>query len=184
MIPFRPHRPTLLSGAALIGMALLAQPAHAVQETFTDAQPLDCSAVKSCSQLTTDGLFRLRFAPTWPTSGPSALGYDVKEPQLVITNANGGLLDLNIMSLALTGSKAWNGMNFIGAVRLDVQDAAGTWSSPAQWSTWIGSPQGVYVVFNGHSPQGPLVQGVRALRFTGVNGATMFRLGMLNLTAY
>jgi hypothetical protein len=171
---------TIVAGL-LAGLSL---PARAVQETFTDAGPLDCTAVKSCVQTTTDGLFRMRFVPTFPTTGPSASGYDVKEPALQISNANGGLMDLNIMSLTLTGSKAYNGAQFIGAVRLDVQDAAGTWSTATQWSTWIGSPQGVYVVFNGHSPQAPLVQQVRAIRLVGVNGATMFRLGMMNMTAY
>ena len=176
-------RPACLAAAAAL-LVSWSMPALAVQETFTDAGPLDCSAVKSCTQVTSDGLFRMKFVPTWPTTGPSPDGYLVNEPTVVISNANGGLMDLNILSLALTGSKAWNGVNFIGAVRLDVQDAGGTWSSPVQWSTWIGAPLGVYVVFNGRTPQGPLVQQVKAIRLVGVNGATMYRLGMLNLTAH
>ena len=85
----------------------------------------------------------------------------------------------------LSASKAWNGVNFLGAIRLDVQDATtGAWSAASQWSTWIGSPQGIYVVFNGLSPDAPRVQGVRAVRLVGVNGATGFRIGMMNLTAH
>jgi len=167
---------TLLAGLAL--------PAFAVQETFTAAGPLDCSAIKTCLQTTADGLFLLKFKPTYPTSAPSALGFNVGEPAIVIANANGGLIDLNVMALSLTGSSSYNGANFLGAVRLDAQDAAGAWTTLTQWSTAIDAALGVYVVFNGSSSQAPLVQQVKAIRLTGVNGATGFRLGMMNLTAY
>ena len=43
---------------------------------------------------------------------------------------------------------------------------------------------GIYVIFNGHNAQSPLVRGVRAIRLTGANGTTAFRIGMMNLTAY
>ena len=54
----------------------------------------------------------------------------------------------------------------------------------AQWSSWVGSPMGIYVIFNGQNAQQPVVHGVRAVRLTGVNGTTAFRVGMMNLTAY
>lgn len=158
--------------------------AAAVQETFTDAGPLDCSAIKTCQQATSDQWFVLGFKPAYPWSAPSATGFEVREKSVELRNANGGLLDLGIMSVSLTGSNAYNGSNFIGALRLDVQDAAGAWSAASQWSSWVGSPTGIYVVFNGHNSQSPLVRGVRALRLTGVNGTTAFRIGMMNLTPY
>jgi hypothetical protein len=165
-------------------LAALSASAFAVQETFTDAGPLDCSAIKSCNQGTSDGLFTLRFKPAYPWSAPSPTGFEVREKSVELRNTNGGLLDLGSMSVSLTGSSAYNGSNFIGAVRLDVQDAAGTWSSASQWSSYIGSPTGIYVIFNGHNPQSPLVRGVQAIRLTGVNGTTALRIGMMNLTAY
>lgn len=165
-------------------LAALSASALAVQETFTDAGPLDCSAIKTCSQDTSDGLFTLRFKPAYPWSAPSPTGFEVREKTIELRNANGGLLDLGSMSINLTGSSAYNGSNFIGAVRLDVQDAAGTWSTASQWSSYIGSPTGIYVIFNGHNPQSPLVRGVQAIRLTGVNGTTALRIGMMNLTAY
>lgn len=165
-------------------LAALSASALAVQETFTDAGPLDCSPIKTCNQDTSDGLFALRFKPAYPWSAPSPTGFEVREKTVELRNANGGLLDLGSMSVSLTGSSAYNGSNFIGAVRLDVQDAAGTWSSASQWSSYIGSPTGIYVIFNGHNPQSPLVRGVQAVRLTGVNGTTAFRIGMMNLTAY
>ena len=158
--------------------------ASAVQETFTDAGALDCSRVQVCVQDTTDQLFALRFKPAYPWSAPSPSGFDVREQGIEVRNANGGLLDLNIMSVALTGSTAYNGMQFIGAIRLDVQDAAGTWTTASQWSSWIGSPTGIYVIFDGRNPQSPWVQGVRAVRLVGVNGTSAFRLGMMNLTPH
>lgn len=167
--------------AAVLAAATL--PAFAVQETFTTAGPLDCSAIRFCTQTTDDGLFTLRFTPTYPTSGPDTLGYEVRQSAVEIRPAAGGVLDLGSMAVALTGSKSYNGMNFIGAVRLDTQDVAGTWTTASQWSSWINSPQGIYVIFNGFNPQSPKIQGVQAVRLVAVNGATAFRIGMMNLTA-
>lgn len=166
--------------------ALLALPlaASAVQETFTDAGPLDCTAIKTCTQTTSDGLFALRFKPAYPWSAPSALGFEVRQPAVELRNANGGLLDLGSMSVSLSGSNSYNGSNFIGAVRLEVQDANGTWSTASQWSSWINAPTGIYVIFNGHNAQSPLVRNVKAIRLIGVNGTTGFRIGMMNLTAH
>jgi len=39
------------------------------------------------------------------------------------------------------------------------------------------------VMFNGRNMSSPLVRGVRGIRLVGVNGATAFRIGMMNLTA-
>lgn len=167
----------------LAALAFTCLEAAAVQETFTDAGPLDCSAVKSCRQPTSDGLFMLGFKPAYPWSAPGAEGFEVREKSVELRASSGGLMDLSSMSVSLTGSTAYNGINFIGAIRLDVQDAAGVWSSASQWSSWVGSPLGIYVVFNGHNAQSPLVQQVRAVRLTAVNGATAFRIGMMNLTA-
>ncbi|HSP96699.1 MAG TPA: hypothetical protein VL049_05580 [Candidatus Dormibacteraeota bacterium] len=64
-----------------------------------------------------------------------------------------------------------------------MQDTAGNWSYVTQWSTTIGSTKGIYVLFNGRNMASPLVRGVRAIRLSGINGATAFRIGMLNLTA-
>lgn len=164
-------------------LALGSGAALAVQETFTDAGPLDCSLVKVCQQATSDGLFTLRFKPAYPWSGPSPQGFEVREKAVEIRSASGSLLDLGSMSVSLSGSDAYNGSQFIGAVRLDVQAADGTWSTASQWSSWIQSPTGIYVIFNGHNAQSPLVQGVRALRLSGVNGTTGFRIGMMTLTA-
>ena len=65
--------------------------------------------------------------PTYPTSAPSSTGFNVVEKSIDVYNANGGPLDLNSMSITLTGSDFYNGMNFLGAIELDVQDAAGNW---------------------------------------------------------
>lgn len=169
-----------LAAAALLLAA--STPALAVQETFTTAGPLDCSSVSVCTQKTADGLFLLSFVPTWPTSGPSATGFNVAQKSIGVFNATGGPLDLNGMSITLTGSDFYNGVNFLGAIELDVQDAAGQWHYVTQWSTWIASTKGLYVLFNGKNLQSPLVRGVYGVRFVGVNGATAFRIGMLNLT--
>ena len=172
---------TLALSIALLATAVSA---HATQETFTTAGPLDCSAVSYCVQNTADNLFTLKFVPTYPTSVPSATGFVVNEPAIEVSNANGGLLDLSIMQVALTGSNFYNGMNFLGAIELDAETAAGSWVYVTQWSTYIGSSKGIYVMFNGRNLSSPLVQGVRAIRLVGVNGATAFRMGMLNLTAH
>ena len=158
--------------------------ASAVQETFTDMGPLDCSRVTVCQQATGDGLFVLRFTPAYPWSTPSPLGFELRERIVEVRNANGGLLDLNIMATSLAGSSAYNGVQFIGAVRLDVQDSNGTWSTASQWSSWIGSPAGIYVIFDGHNAQSPSVLGVRAVRLVGVNGTTAMLIGMMNLTPH
>ncbi|MBI3784512.1 MAG: hypothetical protein HY270_14045 [Deltaproteobacteria bacterium] len=158
--------------------------AYATQETFTTAGALDCTSVAFCVQKTSDNLFTLQFIPTYPTSAPSATGFNVNEPAIEVYNANGGLLDLNSMQIALTGSDFYNGMNFLGAVQLEVQDGAGNWSYLTQWSTYIGSAKGIYVTFNGRNLASPLVRNVKGVRFTGINGATAFRLGMVNLTAH
>lgn len=170
-----------------IAIALLvatATGAYATQETFTTAGPLDCSSVAYCVQKTTDNLFTLEFIPTYPTSAPSATGFNVNEPAIEVYNANGGLLDLNSMQISLTGSNFYNGVNFLGAIQLEVKDSAGNWSYLTQWSTYIGSSKGIYVMFNGRNMSSPLVQGVKGIRLTGINGATAFRVGMLNLTAH
>lgn len=172
------------TGWIAAALAAVSLNAAAVQETFTDAGPLDCSLVKTCQQTTSDGLFMLKFKPAYPWSAPSPFGFEVLEKSLEIRNPNGGLLDLSIMSVSLIGSSAYNGANFIGALRLDVQDASGAWATASQWSSWIGSPAGIYVIFNGQNAQSPVVRGVRAVRLTGVNGTTAFRVGMMNLTAY
>jgi hypothetical protein len=88
------------------------------------------------------------------------------------------------MQVVLTGSNFYNGVNFIGAIQLETQDALGNWSYVSQWSTFIASSKGIYVMFNGRNSASPLVKGVKAVRLTGVNGATSFRIGMMNLTAH
>jgi hypothetical protein len=65
-----------------------------------------------------------------------------------------------------------------------VKDATGNWSYASQWSTWIGSSKGIYVLFNGKNAASPLIKGVYGVRLIGVNGATAFRVGMMNLTAH
>lgn len=172
---------TLMSIALLVATAATA---HATQETFTTAGALDCSSVAYCVQNTSDNLFRLSFVPTYPTSAPSATGFNVNEPAIEVSNANGGLIDLNIMQVALTGSNFYNGVTFLGAIQLEVQDTAGNWTYLTQWSTFIGSTKGIYVMFNGRNAASPLVRNVKAIRLTGINGATAFRIGMLNLTAH
>jgi hypothetical protein len=172
---------TILGSLALL---VSAASAFATQETFIGAGPLDCSAVAYCDQNTTDKLFTLTFVPTYPTSAPSSTGFNVNEQSIEVGNANGGLLDLNVMQVTLTGSEFYNGVNFLGAIELDVQDVAGAWYYVTQWSTFIGASKGVYVMFNGRNAQSPLVRNVRAIRLSGVNGATTFRIGMLNLTAH
>lgn len=167
-----------------IAMLAVAGSAYATQETFTTAGALDCTAVTSCVQNTSDNLFTLVFVPTYPTSAPSPTGFNVNEQAIEISNANGGLLDANSMQITLTGSDFYNGMNFLGAIQLEVEDSAGTWSYLTQWSTYVGSSKGIYVMFNGRNMSSPLVRGVRALRLSGINGATAFRIGMLNLTAH
>ena len=47
----------------------------------------------------------------------------------------------------------------------------------------LGATEGIYVLFNGRNPQSPLIRGVRGIRLTGIDGATAFRIGMMNLTA-
>lgn len=167
-----------------LAVTMAATNAHATQETFTTAGPLDCSAVSVCTQKTSDNLFLLSFVPTYPTSAPSASGFNVAQKSIGVFNANGRTLDLNGMSVTLTGSEAYNGMNFLGAIELDVQDAAGNWNYVTQWSTWIGSTKGIYVLFNGKNLQSPLIRNVYGVRLVGVNGATAFRIGMMNLTAH
>jgi len=166
-----------------LGLCLVATTASATQETFTSAGPLDCSAVSVCTQPTADGLFLVSFVPTFPTSAPSATGFNVAQKSVGFFNATGRPMDLTAMSVTLTGSDFYNGMNFLGAIELDVQDAAGAWHYVTQWSTWIGSAKGVYVLFNGRGAAAPLVKGVYGVRLVGVNGATSFRVGMMNLTA-
>jgi hypothetical protein len=174
----------LRSSLAAAALLLVAAPsAHAVQETFTTAGPLDCSAVSVCFQDTSDGLFTLSFVPTYPTSAPSSTGFEVRQDTMEIYPANGGLLDLSVMQVVLTGSDFYNGITFIGAIRLETQDAAGNWSYVTQWSTSIAS-KGLYVIFNGRNPQAPRVRNVHGIRLSGINGATAFRIGMLNLTAH
>lgn len=168
---------------ATVALCLVATTASATQETFTTAGALDCSAVSVCTQATADGLFLMSFVPTYPTTAPSATGYNVAQKSVGFFNARGGAMDLNSMSVTLTGSDFYNGVNFIGAIELDVQDAAGAWHYVTQWSTWIGSTKGVYVLFNGKSLSAPLVKGVYGVRLVGVNGATSFKVGMMNLTA-
>jgi len=168
---------------AIALLVATAASAHATQETFTTAGPLDCSSIAYCVQKTADGLFTLEFIPTYPTSAPSPSGFNVNEPAIEVYNANGGLLDLNIMQISLTGSNAYNGVNFLGAIQLEVQDTAGHWSYLTQWSTYIASGKGIYVMFNGRNLASPLVRGVKGIRLSGINGATAFRMGMLNLTA-
>lgn len=166
-------------------LACASLPTWAVQEIFTDAGPLDCTRIKRCTQTTSDQLFTLHFKPAYPWSAPSAQGFEVRQNTIELRNANGGLLDLSAMSVSLTGSNAYNGSRFIGAIRLDVLDAAsGQWQTTGQWSSWVGAPQGVYVLFNGQNAQSPLVRGVQAIRLVGVNGTTALRIGMMNLTPY
>ena len=169
---------------AIALLVATATSAYATQETFTTAGPVDCSSVAYCGQKTADSLFTLEFIPTYPTSAPSATGFNVNEPAIEVYNANGGLLDLNVMQISLTGSDFYNGVNFLGAIQLEVQDATGAWKYLTQWSSYIGSSKGIYVMLNGRNASSPLVQGVKGIRFTGINGATMFRIGMLNLTAH
>jgi hypothetical protein len=157
--------------------------AFAVEEAFTTAGPRDCTAVLYCQQNTSDGLFTLTYEPTFPFSGPTRKGFKVQQPAIEISNANGGPLDLSIMQVSLTGSNVFNGVSFIGAVQIEVEDDLGNWTYLTQWSSYIGA-NGIYVIFNGANPASPLIKGVRAVRLTGVNGATAFRIGMMNLTAH
>jgi hypothetical protein len=39
-------------------------------------------------------------------------------------------------------------------------------------------------MFNGRNGQSPLVRNVHGIRLSGINGATAFRVGLLNLTAH
>lgn len=166
---------------------LLASPvtlaATGTRETFTSAREVDCSAVSYCTQVTTDGLFKLTFEATDSLSSASKQGFLVHAPSIEIANANGGLLDLNIMAASiLTSDRIMDGIG-IGAILLEVQDAQGQWTTVTQWSSSVG--YGIYVLFNGINPWvQPLVHGVKAIRFHGVNGTNAFRLGMLHLTAY
>jgi len=114
--------------------------ALAVQETFTTAGPLDCTAVNVCWQNTSDGLFTLDFAPTPRMSAPSRKGFNVRAPSVELHNANGGVMDLSIMSVAITHSKVFNGSQYIGAVQLEVQDVAGNWAYSTQWSATSSRP--------------------------------------------
>lgn len=168
---------------AFVSLLAASTAAFATQETFTTAGPLNCTAVTYCTQNTADNLFTLKFVPTYPTSAPSPLGFEVKEPSIEIFNANGGLMDLSIMQVSMIGSNFYNGMTFIGAIKLEAQDTSGNWNYVSQWSTTVASSSGIYVMFRGLTPQAPLVKGVKAIRLTGVNGATAFRIGMLNITA-
>jgi hypothetical protein len=170
--------------ASLVLLVLSTATALATQETFTTAAALDCTAVTYCVQNTADNLFTLKFVPTYPTSGPSPTGFEVKQPAIEIANANGGLLDLNIMQVSLIGSNVYNGANFLGAVMLETQDTSGVWTYRTQWSTYVASSRGIYVIFNGANLQSPQIKNVQAIRLTGVNGATAFRIGMMNLTAH
>jgi len=158
--------------------------ALATQETFTTAGPLNCTAISYCVQNTADNLFTLKFIPTYPTSAPSATGFNVNQPAIEISSANGAPLDLNIMQVTMTGSNAYNGMSFIGAIQLETQDFAGNWAYQSQWSTSISATKGIYVMFNGRNLSSPYIKSVKAIRLTGVNGATAFRIGMLNMTAH
>lgn len=170
---------------ACLSLACATLPSWAVQETFTDTGAMDCSSVTPvahCTQLTSDQLFALRFKPVYPWSGPSPQGFEVRQQVIDLRNASGGLLDLGIMSVSITGSTAYNGTHFTGGIRLDVKDGvSGEWRTVGQWSSWVDSPLGIYVAFNGLSPQAPLVRDVRAIRLIGVNGTTSFRIGMMNL---
>ncbi|MBX3028266.1 hypothetical protein KF840_25530 [bacterium] len=173
---------TAITGA--LALLVAASSAQAIQETFTTAGPLNCSAVSVCVQNTADNLFTLSFIPTYPTSAPSPSGFNVNEQAIEVASASGGLLDLNGLQINLTGSDFYNGVNFLGAIQLEVQDAtSGAWSYVTQWSTWVASSKGIYVLFNGRAANAPLIRGVRAIRLSGINGATAFRIGMLNLTA-
>lgn len=169
--------------ASIVLLVLSTSTALATQETFTSATALNCTAITYCVQNTSDNLFTLKFAPTYPTSGPSPTGFEVKQPSIEISNANGGLMDLNIMQVSLTGSNFYTGVSFLGAIKLEVQDVSENWTYLTQWSTWIAPNKGIYVIFNGAN-QAPLVKNVKAIRLTGVNGATAFRIGMLNITAH
>lgn len=170
----------------IAGLALLvATGAQATQYTFTTAGALDCTAVSECVQNTSDNLFTLHFVPTYPTSAPSPSGFNVNEQAIEVYSASAGLLDLNGMQITLTGSDFYNGVTFIGAIQLEVQNAAtGAWSYVTQWSTTVSSSKGIYVLFNGRNASSPLIRNVRAVRLSGINGATAFRIGMLNLTAH
>ena len=168
---------------AVLALVAAATNAHATQETFVTAGPLNCSAITECAQNTSDNLFTLQFVPTYPTSAPSSTGFNVRQSSVEIYNANGGLLDLNSMQVTLTGSDFYNGVTFLGAIQLEVMDTAGNWTWLSQWSTTISSTKGVYVTFNGRNLASPLVRSVAGIRLSGVNGATAFRIGMLNLTA-
>lgn len=158
--------------------------AYAVQETFLTAGSLDCSSVSFCYQNTTDGLFKMRFVPTYPTSSPSSLGMNVNEPSIEIySNGPTGTLDLNIMQVSLIASNFYNGANFIGAVQIEALYPNGIWQYLSQWSSYIGSSKGIYVMFNGKNASSPLIKDVKGIRLTGINGTTGFRIGMMNLTA-
>ena len=168
-----------------LGLLAASFAAFAAQETFTTAGPIDCTQVTVCTQNTSDGLFALKFVPTYPTSVPTATGFNVLEPTVEIhSNGATGLMDLNILGIKMTGSNVYNGQYFIGAIQLETMDANGIWSYRSQWSTYVGSSKGIYVMFRGLNNSAPLITGVRAIRLTGINGATAFQIGTMTATAY
>lgn len=170
---------------AILALFAASSAAFAAQETFTTAGPLDCTLVTVCTQNTGDGFFAIEFKPTYPTTAPTATGLNVLEPAVEIhSNGPSGLMDLSILAMKLTGSNAYNGQNFIGAIQIETMDASGAWNYVTQWSTYIGSSKGIYVMFNGKTPSGPVIKGVKAIRLTGVNGATAFQIGMMTAAAY
>ncbi len=170
---------------AMLALLAASAAAFAAQETFATAGTLDCTQITLCTQNTSDGLFAIKFAPTYPFSAPSANGFNVAEPAVEIhSNGPSGLMDLSILGLKMTGSNFYNGQNFIGAIQLEIMDASGQWTYATQWSTYIGSSKGIYVMFNGKSPSGPVIKGIKAFRLTGVNGATAFQIGTMTATTY
>jgi len=170
---------------ATLALLVASSAPFAAQETFTTAGPLDCTQVTICTQNTTDGLFAIQFVPTYPFSAPSANGFNVGEPAVEIhSNGASGLMDVSILSLKMTGSNFYNGVTFIGAIQIETMDTAGQWHYVTQWSTYIGSSKGIYVMFNGRNAQSPIIRGVKAIRLTGINGATAFQISMMTATAY
>jgi hypothetical protein len=150
-------RPPMKSFFIALAMLTVSSSAFAVQETFLTA---DCSAVTYCFQNTADGLFRMQFLPTYPISSSSTSGFNVNQSAIEIySNGASGLLDLSILQISLTGSNSYNGQNFIGAIQIETLDDAGTWTYVTQWSTYINSARGIYVLFNGENPASPFIKG-------------------------
>ncbi len=167
----------------LFGLSSLALARTPSQELFTIARDADCSSGSMCMQVTESGQFTMHYDMTDPLTTTSREGLQVYSPYIEIANSNGGMMDLNIMSIKITASDQLAGDWNTGTVALQVLDRHDNWVDMAQWSAAVGDD--IYIMFLGHSPiSSPLVQGVKKIRLKAANGTTAFTIGMLQLTAY